>query len=38
VAASLWGAVLLAAVAGAVALLLPPVTADVSWARARGDE
>ncbi len=31
VEASLWGAVVLAGIAGAVALLLPPVTADVSW-------
>ncbi len=38
VAASLWGAVLLSAIAGAVALLLPPVTADVAWSRAKGDD
>ena len=39
VAASLWGAVALAAIAGAVALLLPPVVAsDVSWAGAKGDD
>ena len=39
VVASLWGAVLLAAVAGAVALLLPPIsTTAVSWAGAQGDE
>ena len=38
VVASLWGAVVLAGIAGAVALLLPPVTADVSWGRAKGDE
>ena len=39
VAGSLWGAVVLAAVAGTVALSLPPVRgATVSWARARGDE
>jgi predicted MFS family arabinose efflux permease len=39
VAASLWGAVVLAAVAGIVALWLPPVSApDVAWADAKGDE
>jgi len=38
VEASLWGAVVLAGLAGAVALLLPPVTADVAWSRAKGDE
>ena len=39
VAASLWGSVVLAAIAGAVALLLPPVVAsDVSWAGAKGDD
>lgn len=39
VAASLWGAVILAAIAGAVALLLPPVVAgDTSWARVKGDD
>jgi hypothetical protein len=39
VAASLWGAVGLAAVAGIGALFLPPVTATaVSWAGARGDD
>ncbi len=38
VVASLWGAVVLAVIAGAVALLLPPVTADVAWSRAKGDE
>jgi predicted MFS family arabinose efflux permease len=38
VAASLWGAVVLAAVAGIVALWLPPVTAPaVSWAGATGE-
>ena len=31
-------AVVLAGLAGAVALLLPPVTADVAWSRAKGDE
>ena len=39
VAASLWGAVVLAGVAGAVALLLPPVAdSDVSWPGAKGDD
>jgi predicted MFS family arabinose efflux permease len=38
VAASLWGAVVLASVAGAVALFLPPVSTAVSWAGAKGDE
>ncbi len=39
VAASLWGAVLLAAVAGAVALTLPPInTAAMPWARAHDSE
>ena len=38
VAASLWGAAALAAVAGFTALSLPPVTSDVSWAGAKGDE
>lgn len=39
VAASLWGAVLLAAVAGALALLLPPIaTTTVSWPGATGDD
>lgn len=39
VAASLWGAVLLAAAAGTAAFFLPPVTASgVSWAGAKGDE
>jgi predicted MFS family arabinose efflux permease len=39
VAASLWGAVLLSAVAGAIALLLPPVDARaVSWSGAAGDD
>jgi hypothetical protein len=39
VVASLWGAVVLAGVAGAIALSLPPVTAAaVSWGKARGDE
>jgi predicted MFS family arabinose efflux permease len=39
VAASLWGAVVLAAAAGCGALFLPPVTAPtVSWAGAKGDD
>lgn len=39
VSASLWGAVVLAAIAGAVALFLPPVPASaVSWAGAKGDD
>jgi hypothetical protein len=39
VAASLWGAVALAAAAGIGAMFLPPVTAAaVSWAGARGDD
>jgi MFS transporter, APGE family, 1-arseno-3-phosphoglycerate exporter len=38
VAASLWGAVALAAAAGIGALFLPPVTTAVSWAGAKGDD
>jgi hypothetical protein len=38
VAASLWGAVVLAGLAGAGAMFLPPVTADVSWAGAKGHD
>jgi predicted MFS family arabinose efflux permease len=39
VTASLWGAVVLAAVAGIVATFLPPVGASaVAWAGARGDD
>lgn len=38
VGASLWGAVVLATFAGGIAMLLPPVTADVAWSRAKGDE
>jgi len=38
VRASLWGAVVLAAAAGIGAMFLPPVTADVSWAGAKGDD
>ena len=39
VVASLWGAVVLAAAAGVMALFLPPVaTTSVSWAGAKGDD
>jgi hypothetical protein len=39
VTASLWGAVVLAGVAGVVAIVLPPVAStDVSWAGAKGDD
>ena len=39
VVASLWGAVVLAACAGTVAMWLPPVApSDVAWADAKGDE
>jgi len=39
VAASLWGAVVLAAIAGTTALLLPPVAAsDTAWASVKGDD
>ena len=39
VVASLWGAVVLAALAGTGAMFLPPVSATaVSWARAKGDD
>jgi predicted MFS family arabinose efflux permease len=39
VAASLWGAVMLAAIAGIVAMFLPPVGAPaVSWSAAKGDD
>ncbi len=39
VGASLWGAVMLAPIAGLVALALPPVTTTaVSWAGASGDD
>ena len=38
VAASLWGAVTLAAVAGTCALFLPGVTAGASWERVSGEE
>jgi predicted MFS family arabinose efflux permease len=38
VAASLWGAVVLAGIAGVVALFLPPVTSTAAWAAAKGDD
>lgn len=38
VTASLWGSVVLATVAGAVAWSLPPVTAAVDWTAGRGDD
>jgi predicted MFS family arabinose efflux permease len=38
VSASLWGAVVLATVAGIGAMLLPPVTTEVDWSGATGDE
>ena len=38
VTASLWGAVVLAATAGLIALALPPASVDVSWASAKSDE
>jgi hypothetical protein len=38
VAASLWGAVVLASAAGIGALFLPPVASTASWAAAKGDE
>jgi hypothetical protein len=40
VSASLWGAVVLASVAGVVAMLLPPVQtgAVVAWTTAKGDD
>ena len=38
VSASLWGAVVLAAVAGFGAMFLPPVTSAVDWGGAKGDE
>ena len=38
VAASLWGAVMLAAAAGLGALFLPPVSTTISWEGATGDE
>jgi predicted MFS family arabinose efflux permease len=36
--ASIWGAVVLAAAAGFGAMLLPPVTSEVDWSGAKGDE
>jgi predicted MFS family arabinose efflux permease len=38
VTASLWGAVVLAGLAGIGAMFLPPVTADVGWSGAKGDD
>jgi predicted MFS family arabinose efflux permease len=38
VSASLWGAVILAAFAGFGAMLLPPVSAEVGWSGAGGDD
>jgi predicted MFS family arabinose efflux permease len=38
VSASLWGAVVLAAAAGIGAMFLPPVSAGVDWAGAKGDD
>jgi predicted MFS family arabinose efflux permease len=38
VTASLWGSVVLAGLAGVGAMFLPPVTADVGWADAKGDD
>jgi hypothetical protein len=38
VTASLWGAVVLAAIAGVVAMFLPPVAATEVWAAAKGDD
>lgn len=38
VSASLWGAVVLAAAAGVGAMLLPPVTTEVGWEGAEGDD
>ena len=38
VSASLWGAVVLAAAAGFGAMLLPPVTSEVDWSGAKGDD
>jgi predicted MFS family arabinose efflux permease len=38
VSASLWGAVVLAGAAGIGAMLLPPVTTEVGWAGATGDD
>jgi hypothetical protein len=38
VTASLWGSVVLAGLAGVGAVFLPPVSADVGWAGAKGDD
>ena len=38
VAASLWGAVILAGAAGVVAMLLPPVQTTASWAAVKSDD
>ena len=38
VSASLWGAVILAGAAGLGAMFLPPVTTEVGWAGAKGDD
>lgn len=38
VSASLWGAVVLATIAGGVAMLLPPVATDASWSAVKGDD
>ena len=38
VSASLWGAVVLAGAAGIGAMFLPPVTTEVEWAGAKGDD
>jgi MFS transporter, APGE family, 1-arseno-3-phosphoglycerate exporter len=38
VSASLWGAVVLAGAAGLAAMFLPPVTKEVGWAGAKGDD
>ena len=38
VAASLWGAVVLAGAAGVAAIFLPPVATSISWAGAKGDD
>jgi predicted MFS family arabinose efflux permease len=38
VVASLWGAAALAALAGMIALTLPPVSTQVSWAGAKGED
>ena len=38
VSASLWGAVVLAAAAGVGAMFLPPVTTEVGWTGAKGED